>query len=203
MDFAIYVIVIAAFVGGLMWYRRRHQAQEIYAMPLKKNKGRKMAWKLPRLAAMKVKKHREPQLRSEPSPSIVVVTIKARAGAPFASYELLQALSNVGLHYGDMKIFHRYAHVDGEGSTLFSVATLNNPGTFDMSNFGHFSCTGLCLFTDLDKVDSPLAVFDLLLETAYQLAEDLNGDLFEGQTKPWGYESAQRLRAYVQAQYAH
>ncbi len=115
---------------------------------------------------------------------LLVLNLVAEKQRPYMGYELLQALLSSGMRYGKMNIFHRHEEISGQGPTLFSVATLMEPGTFDMSNIGGFSCPGLTFFMQmpLDSVMKPLQVFELMLQTVQQMAEDLGGDIREGRT---------------------
>lgn len=112
----------------------------------------------------------------------IVLYLIAPPDHPFVGYELLQSLQAAGLHYGEMNIFHYYA--SERKQKLFSVASAVEPGIFDLANIGAFSCPGLSLFMLVAAHQEPLAVFDLLLETAEQLAEDLHGTLCDDERRP-------------------
>jgi cell division protein ZipA len=114
---------------------------------------------------------------------LFVLYLLAQSGQVFASYELLQALLAVGLRYGERRIFHRYES-DEEGKIIFSVATANEPGFFDFANIGGFSCAGLTLFMSMKQVPHPFQAFELMFETAQQLAEDLSGILCDEKRQP-------------------
>ncbi len=132
---------------------------------------------------------------SEPTikvPQTILLHIMAQRGRHFAGYELLQALLSAGFRYGSMSIFHRHEGMNGKGKTLFSLASAVEPGTFDMASIGGFSCPGLILFMQVDKNKNSAAVFDLMLNTARQLADDLDGHLLDAQRKPLG---AQKIDA--------
>lgn len=108
----------------------------------------------------------------------IVIHVFAKEGQQFVGYELLQAILASGLRFGAMDIFHRYQDLAGKGPILFSLACATEPGTFEMQKMGGFSCTGLTLFFRLtNQVQDDLDRFELLLETARQLAEDLGGKL--------------------------
>jgi cell division protein ZipA len=98
----------------------------------------------------------------------------------FQSYELLQAISVNGFHYGAMQIFHYHENQsDLQSPILFSLANAVEPGFFDLSTMGSFSCPGLTLFMRLDKSDNLSDRFYLMLETAKQLADDLGGEVLD------------------------
>ena len=117
--------------------------------------------------------------------TILVMFLMAKPGRRFAGYELLQALIATGLRFGKMDIFHRHEGSSGAGPVLFSVASATQPGTFDMSRMGSFACPGLTLFMDVKSSAIPRIAFASLLEAAYQLAEDLDGELLDDQHQPW------------------
>jgi cell division protein ZipA len=112
-----------------------------------------------------------------PTKNIIVFYVLAMPNRPFVGYELSQALFAADLRFGEKRIFHRYEQAEGEGQILFSVASAVEPGIFDLADIGGFSCPGLCLFMSPNKVADPAAVFELMLETAEQLTEDLDGQL--------------------------
>lgn len=125
--------------------------------------------------------------------NIIMLYLMAPNGQPYNGYELLQALLSVGLRYGNMQIFHRYEQKTGRGDVLFSLASATKPGTFDLPKMGGFSCAGLALFLDINKVKDPRNAFDIMLETAGQLAEDLGGKVLDEQRQLLTKEKAVAL----------
>lgn len=119
---------------------------------------------------------------------LLVISVVAKPGRVFASYDLLQAIAATGMQYGDMNIFH-YHKMDGvKRDTLFSLASATEPGDFDLDKMGDFSCSGLTLFTQLREVPDPQEAFELMLKTADQLVEDLDGELRSNPRLPWNDE---------------
>ena len=80
-----------------------------------------------------------------------------------------------------MRIFHRHEQQNNPDSPiLFSLANAIEPGFFNLSEMGAFSCTGLILFMRLDNRDNDLVEqFYLMLDTANQLADDLGGEVLD------------------------
>lgn len=137
---------------------------------------------------------------------IIVLNIVAPSERQYAGYELLQALLAAGLRHGKMNIFHRHEQLNGRGEILFSVASMTEPGIFELNKMGGFSCTGLTLFMRLTSLKDPMQTFELLLDTAKQLLEDLGGILrdeshellTEAKIKEWrmniqNYEQTQHI----------
>lgn len=108
----------------------------------------------------------------------------------FQSYELLQAISVNGFHYGKMQIFHCHENKsDPQSPILFSLANAIEPGFFDLNAMGSFSCPGLTLFMRLDKRENLNNCFYAMLETAKQLADDLGGEVLDESRKRFDYTS--------------
>jgi len=123
------------------------------------------------------------------SEHISALYVMAKEGQSFTGYELLQALLSAGLRYGEMSIFHRYQEPNIQKGILFSLASATEPGTFDMQNIGAFSCCGLTLFLrKLANEDEGLKHYEMMLRTARQLTEDLDGILMDHNRKPMAAE---------------
>src|SRR3989338_442193 len=71
------------------------------------------------------------------------------------------------------QVFHYY---DEQGNILFSVAQANETGDFNLDNIGSIACQSLVLFLKPQEKNINIAL-EKLLETAYQLAEDLRVQL--------------------------
>ena len=124
----------------------------------------------------------------------LIISVLARPGAQFGSYDLLQAISSTGMQFGEMNIFHYYSVSEDKKSKLFSLASATKPGDFDLDRIGDFTCRGLTLFIDLGRVLEPGLALDTMLKTAEQLADDLDGELYVGPNKPWSPELLQQYK---------
>lgn len=129
--------------------------------------------------------------------SLICLHIMAGEDRQYVGYELLQALLSAGLCFGERHIFHRYAEQNGKGQPLFSLASAVEPGTFELSKMGSFSCPGVSLFMMIDAHPAPDEVLQLLLETVQRLVDDLGGDVFDAQFEPFDEEAQQQLIARV------
>jgi len=101
--------------------------------------------------------------------------VTAPPGVPFRGPMLLGALSNARLEFGDMQIFHRIEVVDGKQKTLFSVANIREPGTFDLSAMENFSTAGVALFMQVHPGVDAVGAFEAMVEAAHSVAESLGG----------------------------
>ena len=91
---------------------------------------------------------------------------------------LREAIEAEGLRYGRYSIFHRERE---DGKTLFYVASMMEPGSFDITKMDSQLFPGISLFGIVPgPLDAP-ATFDLVLAAARHLAERLGGQLQDEQ----------------------
>ena len=91
--------------------------------------------------------------------------------------DVVKALMDVGLMHGSFQIFHRMAE-DTE-IPVFSVASLLEPGTFDLSKLENMNTPGLTFFMVLPGELDGIEVFDDMLNTARGIAERTNCELLD------------------------
>ena len=105
---------------------------------------------------------------------IITVRVCAPAETRWSGGALLSAFESHGLAYGRYQVFHR-RHIDGR--SLFSVASLVEPGTFDVAQMPEQQFKGLTLFAVLPGPVEPLLTVDELLAAARGLASELPGTI--------------------------
>jgi cell division protein ZipA len=104
----------------------------------------------------------------------VTVRVCAPAEVRWSGSALLTAFESQGLAYGRYQVFHR-RHVVGR--SLFSVASLVEPGTFDVAQMPAQEFKGVTLFAVLPGPVDPLPTVDEMLAAARGLAGQLPGIL--------------------------
>jgi cell division protein ZipA len=105
---------------------------------------------------------------------IVTVRVCASDETRWPGSALLSAFESQGLAYGRYQVFHR-RHIDGR--SLFSVASLVEPGTFDVAQMREQQFKGVTLFAVLPGPVDPLLTVDDMLAAARGLASDLSGSV--------------------------
>ena len=109
---------------------------------------------------------------------IVTLRIVGRNKKLFQGDELILSMRGIGLRHGKFGIFHRY---DGnnENRTIFSAASLVEPGSFDLANIKEQQIPGISLFLVLPGPVDGVEAFDLMMAAARALAQSLDGELLD------------------------
>ncbi|MGH8223948.1 MAG: cell division protein ZipA C-terminal FtsZ-binding domain-containing protein [Woeseiaceae bacterium] len=109
---------------------------------------------------------------------IVTLRLVARGHGAFAGDELALSLRGIGMRHGKFGIFHRYEAND-EKKTIFSAASLVEPGSFDLPKLKEQRIPGVSLFMILPGPIDGVRAFDLMMSAARGLAQSLNGELLD------------------------
>jgi cell division protein ZipA len=109
---------------------------------------------------------------------IVTLRLVARDGGSFRGDELILSLRGIGLRHGKFGIYHRYDGAD-EDRTIFSAASLVEPGSFDVANIKEQQIPGISLFMVLPGPVDGIEAFDLMMAAARALTQSLNGELLD------------------------
>jgi len=122
---------------------------------------------------------------------IVTIRVCAVEEVRWSGTRLMAALESHGLAFGRYQVFHRN-HVDGR--SLFCVASLIEPGTFDLAGMPDQEFRGVTLFAVLPGPAEPLETMDELFGTARGLAAELSGMLQDGKGMPLSPQRAAAMR---------
>jgi cell division protein ZipA len=132
-----------------------------------------------------------PANRSEKQ-KIVTVRVCAVGETRWAGADLMSALEALGLAFGRYQVYHR-KHNDGR--SIFCVASLVEPGTFDLATMPDEQFRGVSLFAVLPGPLEPVQTAEALVATARELARALSGTMQDAKGIPF---SPQRTEALLQ-----
>ncbi len=121
----------------------------------------------------------DPSTDTSDSPQkIVTLRLVAREKSAFPGDELILSLRGIGMRHGKFGIFHR---IDGddEDATIFSAASLVEPGSFDLANIRDQQIPGISLFLVLPGPIEGAKAFDMMMEAARTISQSLNGELLD------------------------
>lgn len=111
---------------------------------------------------------------------IISLHVRSAASQSFVGSDVVQVLLACNMKYGETNILHRYSDTTVKGGPIdFSVANMLEPGTFDLDNLSNFNTPGVTFFMALPGPKDPLAVFNMMVETARCVAETLGGVLLD------------------------
>ena len=122
---------------------------------------------------------------------IVTIRVCTVGETRWSGTQLMSAFELHGLAFGRYQVFHR-KHADGR--SLFCVASLIEPGTFDIAEMADQEFRGVTLFAVLPGPIQPLETMDELLGTARGLAEELSGTVQDAKGMPMSPQRAAALR---------
>lgn len=109
---------------------------------------------------------------------IMTLRLIGRNKKPFQGDELILSMRGIGLRHGQFGIFHRYDGND-ESRTVFSAASLVEPGSFDLANIKDQQIPGISLFLVLPGPVESVEAFDLMMATARALSQSLDAELLD------------------------
>jgi cell division protein ZipA len=129
--------------------------------------------------------HAAPSETPAPAPrrsqKILAIRVTASAPARFDGAQLLAALRAEGLGFGRYEIFH-CLHEDGR--PIYSVASLREPGTFDIEAMPTTYYPGVAMFAVLPGPVPAAEAFDEMIFSARALATHLSGSLTDERGAP-------------------
>lgn len=129
--------------------------------------------------------------KARPLPDRIVALRLIPRGSELATERAVAALRNAGLEHGRYAIFHRQLGTNREG---FSVASLTEPGSFDLDHLADTTIAGLSFFVVLPGTGDPVSRFDAMVETARALSVELAADLFDERGSSWSSQRERYLR---------
>jgi cell division protein ZipA len=129
--------------------------------------------------------------KARPAPDRIVTLRLVPRGEEVPTELAVAALRTAGLEHGRYAIFHRQLGTNREG---FSVASLTEPGSFDLEHLDGTTIAGLSFFVVLPGSGDPVARFDAMVETARALSVELAADLFDERGSSWSSQRERYLR---------
>jgi cell division protein ZipA len=109
---------------------------------------------------------------------IVTLRVVARNKGAFKGDDLILSLRGIGMRSGKFGIYHRYDGND-ESRTIFSAASLVEPGSFDLANIKEQEIPGISIFMIIPGPIDASEAFDLMMQAARALAQSLDAELLD------------------------
>jgi cell division protein ZipA len=125
---------------------------------------------------------------------IVALRLRSRSPDGFDGNDLVKAFSAEGLEYGKFGAFHS---LDERRRSRFLVASLVEPGSFEIENMHELRCPGVSMFMVLPGPREPLAALDGMFVCARRLSERLDADVLDDKGNSLTMQQASWLREQV------
>lgn len=123
-----------------------------------------------------------------------IIALRLAAGTQrFAGAQLRQTLEEENLDYGKYDVFHR---LHG-GAQIFSVASMVEPGTFDLEKMPTLAYPGVTLFAQLPGPVAGMEALNQLITCGKRLQEHLGGTLQDERGVPLTAHRMERLRQEI------
>ena len=129
---------------------------------------------------------------------IVTLHVVAPEGQLMNGGLLLEQFEQRGYHYGDMNIFHSMH----EGKTVFSIAKMVMPGTFDVNDVDSFQTPGISLILQLPGPVPADVAFEVLLSEAHEIADTLGATVLDADRSTLSKQTVQHMREGI-SEYMH
>jgi cell division protein ZipA len=118
------------------------------------------------------------------------------AAAPqrFEGSKLRAALESESLQHGKYQVFHR---LHSDGTSIFSIASMVEPGIFELSKMGETQYPGITLFAQLPGPVPGMHALNELVACARRLHQTLGGTLQDDRGVPLTVHRIERLRQEI------
>jgi len=122
----------------------------------------------------------EPSFEIAEPEKIVTIRVAFAGDHKVPGQALIDLFRTFGLKYGRFKIFHKLAaDKDSTSSPVFSVASITEPGSFDLANIGEQKIPGLTLFMVLPGPVEGRVAFESMLDLARAAADHFDGEVLD------------------------
>jgi cell division protein ZipA len=117
-----------------------------------------------------------PEITSESM--VVTVRVMPQPESRFPAEQLILALRHAGLMHGKYGIFHCLDD-SGENRIRYSVASLVEPGSFDLTKLKDSDYNGISIFMILPAAEDGVVLFDDMMQTARKVAKEIDGRMVD------------------------
>lgn len=131
-----------------------------------------------------------------PPEDVIVINVLCRGGELADGPTLVETITDQGLRFGDMNIFHR-ASPEDRGRIDFSLASAVEPGTFDLGAMEEFTTPGVTLFMQLPGPAKPIDAFEDMVSIARGIAARIGADLKDEQHSVMTAQTIEHCRQRV------
>ncbi len=125
-------------------------------------------------------------------PDVLQFAIMPNSETGFNGTDVDSALKMAGLKFGNLKVYER---INNQGNVDYGVACMLQPGTFPEGEaLQAFLCPGIVFYLQHGDLDNAQEVFDDFVDTMKQVADKLEGEIWDHQRQPLTEATIQIIR---------
>jgi cell division protein ZipA len=128
---------------------------------------------------------------------VIVMHMVTPAANAMPGRDLLQALLEQGLRYGDMNIFHLHQSRSGRDELQFSMANALEPGTFDIDAMEAQTFRAVTFFLKMPGPANPGDALERMIKTVRHLGERFGGEVRDDQHSALTQQTVEHMRERV------
>jgi cell division protein ZipA len=136
-------------------------------------------------------------IREQGGELILALHVQPRDGIPLQGPVVRAVMEEAGLRYGRYQVFHRLEGAGESASSVFSVANMVEPGSFDLKTLAELSLPGLTLFMVLPGPRGGVDAYADMLATARRLAQQLEADVLDETRSTLTRQTARHIRERI------
>ena len=145
----------------------------------------------------------QPKVVSSVPKKVITIRFIPKSGGELNAELAVLTLRKAGLKHGKYGIFHYPFDPFGESEDEveyepeFSVASLIEPGSFDLTNLKETTLPGMSFFMVLSGTGDPVSRFDRMASVARALTQPLGSELFDEQGSSWSIQRERYVREEI------
>ncbi len=128
---------------------------------------------------------------------VVAIYVLAKDDGSFAGLNVDAAARSHSLHLGHKDIYHHMAALNGLSYSIFSMANMHNPGTFDAAALDIAKTQGLVFFINMPCSPQPADAYQSMIIAAEAICDELGGVLVDQHRKTVDRKSLENIRQQV------
>ncbi|MDF1629921.1 MAG: cell division protein ZipA [Alcanivoracaceae bacterium] len=128
---------------------------------------------------------------------VIVMHMVTPASHVMPGRDLLQALLEQGLRYGEMNIFHLHQARTGADELQFSMANALEPGTFDIDSMETQGFRAVTFFLKMPGPSKPAEALERMIKTVRHLGDRFGGEVRDDKHSVLTQQTVEHMREKV------
>ena len=136
-------------------------------------------------------------IREQGEELILALHVQPRGAVTIPGPVARAVMEEAGLRYGRRQVFHRLEGKGESAASVFSVANMVEPGSFDLKTLAEAAVPGLTLFMVLPGPRGGVDAYADMLATARRLAQQLEAEVLDETRSTLTRQTARHIRERI------